>query len=269
MMPEQRAGWRIALELRLRRCSGTAFQDFFGDVMSKRHGSDYVRVRAYGRRGDKGCDGYLQSSGQVFACYGALNGELGRVSYLVEKMEEDFCKALDALASIMKEWHMVHNLVDGLPVEAIEKLEALRQANKNRQFGFIGLEGFEERIFALDPQKIEDLLGRVATSRDAQDLQAPELRDLITGIAAAADAVQADVTAIKPVPPEKLAFNNLPSHWRWLIAAGWQNAHLVSAYVGQHYDPMIGERVADVFRTRYRYLKDQHLSPGAIMSGPL
>ena len=60
--------------------------------MSKRHGSDYVRVRAYGRRGDKGCDGYLQSSGQVFACYGALNGELGRVSYLVEKMEEDFCR---------------------------------------------------------------------------------------------------------------------------------------------------------------------------------
>jgi hypothetical protein len=126
MMPEQRAGWRIALELRLRRCSGTAFQDFFGDVMSKRHGSDYVRVRAYGRLGDKGCDGYLQSSGQVFACYGALNGELGRVSYLVKKMEEDFCKASAALASIMKEWHMVHNLVDGLPVEAVEKLDALR-----------------------------------------------------------------------------------------------------------------------------------------------
>jgi hypothetical protein len=30
---------------------------------------------------------------------------------------------------------------------------------------------------------------------------------------------------------------------------------------------MIGERVADVFRVHYRYLKDQHLPPAAIMSG--
>jgi ABC-3C protein len=264
---EQRSWWRIALELKLRKCSGESFQDFFSDVMGKLHGSDFVRVRAFGRRGDKGCDGYLQNSGQVFACYGALNGALSRVSYLVAKMGEDFSKASIAIPSIMKEWHMVHNLVDGLPIEAVEKLKALREADKKRKFGFIGLEGFEERVFALDPDKIQELLGIAANSWDAQNLQPAELRDLITGIAAAADAVQADVTAIRPVPPEKLAFNNLPGHWRWLIAGGWQNAYLVSGYIGQHIDPMIGERVADVFRARYRYLKDQHLAPGAIMSG--
>ena len=267
MTPEQRSWWRIALELRLRKCSGKSFQDFFADVMAKRHGSDYVRVRPSGRLGDKGCDGYLQSLGQVFACYGALNGSSGRVSYLIAKMAEDFSKALAALPSIMKEWHMVHNLVDGLPVEAIEKLEAMRTADTQRKFGFVGLEGFEERIFALDPEKIEDLLGVAASSRDAQNLQAAQLRDLINDVAAATDAVQADFTAIRPVPPEKLAFNNLPGHWRWLIAAGWQNSHLVSGYIGQHHDPLIGERVADAFRTRYRYLKAQDLAPGAIMSG--
>ena len=76
---EQRNWWRIALELRLRQSHGDAFQDFFSVVMGQLHGSDFVRVRAYGSLGDKGCDGYLQTTGQLFQCYGALNGETNRV----------------------------------------------------------------------------------------------------------------------------------------------------------------------------------------------
>jgi hypothetical protein len=37
------------------------------------------------------------TSGQVFQCYGALNGDGGKVSYLVKKMAADFSKALKAL----------------------------------------------------------------------------------------------------------------------------------------------------------------------------
>jgi hypothetical protein len=56
MMPEQRYWWRIALELKLRKSSGDAFQDF--SMMATAHGSDFVRVRGFGTLGDKGCDGY-------------------------------------------------------------------------------------------------------------------------------------------------------------------------------------------------------------------
>src|SRR5262249_10236774 len=160
------------------------------DVMGKVHGTDFVRVRPFGKLGDKGCDGYLQSSGQVFACYGALNSESSKVAYLITKMGDDYAKAAKAIPQIMKEWHMVHNLVDGLPTEAVEKLEELRTADVNRKFGFMGMEGFEDRIFDLEQSKIEDLLGIVATSYDAKDFQVAELRDLITGIAAAADDVE-------------------------------------------------------------------------------
>lgn len=58
---EQLNWWRIALELRLRQCHGDEFQDFFSIVMGLLHGSNFVRVRAYGNLGDKGCDGYLQT----------------------------------------------------------------------------------------------------------------------------------------------------------------------------------------------------------------
>jgi hypothetical protein len=180
MTAEQRYWWRIALELKLRKSSGDAFQHFFSDVMDKLHGTDFIRVRAFGKLGDKGCDGYLQSCGQVFACYGALNSESSKVAYLVSKMGDDYAKAAKFIPLIMKEWHMVHNLVDGLPTDAITKLEGLRKADAQRKFGFFGMEGFEERIFGMQQSKIEDLLGVVATSRDAHDFQMAELRDLIT-----------------------------------------------------------------------------------------
>jgi hypothetical protein len=145
-MSTQRYWWRIALELKLRKSSGDAFQNFFSDLMGKRHGDDYVRTRPFGKLGDKGCDGYLQSTGDVFQCYGAINADTGKVDYLIGKMEEDFLKAKTALSGIMKQWHMVHNLVDGLPTEAILKMEEMRQANANIKFGFIGADGFVERL---------------------------------------------------------------------------------------------------------------------------
>jgi hypothetical protein len=217
---EQQYWWRIALELKLRKCSGDAFQEFFSQTMSAAHGSDFVRVRPFGAAGDKGCDGYLQSTGKVFACYGAINSAADKVQYLLKKMDGDFDKALKALASIMKEWHMVHNLVDGLPADAILKLEALRKANQDHIFGFMGLEGFEATIFGLPATKIDALLGMAATAQDVQNLQPTDLRDLVAAIIRATDAEPIDVSSIRPIPPDKLDFNKLPGHWRSMIVWG-------------------------------------------------
>src|SRR6185437_3670632 len=133
---QQRFYWRIALELKLRKSNGNAFQAFFSTVMSQLHGDDFVRVRPYGALGDKGCDGYLISSGRLFQCYGALAGERKIVSTLTAKMKGDFAKAKKHLSAIMKEWHLVHNIVEGLPVEAIATRQELEEANPAIVFGF-------------------------------------------------------------------------------------------------------------------------------------
>lgn len=266
MTPAQQDWWRIALELKLRKSSGDAFQDFFSSLMAKLHGDDFVRVRPFGSLGDKGCDGYLQSSGEVFQCYGALNGDGGKVAYLIGKMGEDFAKASKNLPSLLKGWSMVHNLVDGLPIEAVQKLDQMRKANSACQFAFIGLEGFEHRLFALETHNIESLLGLPANTQDALELQATELRDLIAALVESADDTALPMVAIGPVPANKLQLNKLPGHWCRLIEGGWQNAHLVSEYLQRHRDPLIGEEIAQVFRVRYQYLRAQHLPPGAIMS---
>lgn len=261
----QRYYWRIALELKLRKSNSDAFQDFFSTVMSLLHGDDFVRVRPYGALGDKGCDGYVQSNGQLFQCYGALAGELKQVATLTSKMTDDFAKALKNLAAIMKEWHMVHNIADGLPVEAVTTMSGLKGANPKLTFGFVGIEGFSDRVFRLQPFQIESLLGPAATDKDAMNFDNAALRDLVQHLCHEADAIDFDPQDLRPVPPHKLNYNNLPNHWKQLIAGGWKNAHLVGQYFDRHRDPLTGERIAKLFRDKYEYLKSQHLAPGDIM----
>jgi hypothetical protein len=263
---EQRYQWRIALELKLRKCNGDSFQDFFSTVMAQLHGDDFVRVRPFGVLGDKGCDGYLASNGQLFQCYGALAGELKQVAQLIKKIKDDYGKAHAKLKDIMREWHMVHNLVDGMPVEAVSTLKALEASNRALKFGFIGIEGFADRIFKLKRFQIATLLGPTASDLNANSLDTAALRQLVQHLSAEADAIDFAALDLRPVPPNKLVYNELPNHWKFLITGGWKNAHLVSAYFNSHADPLTGERVAKLFKDRYAYLKAQNLTPGGIMA---
>lgn len=262
---EQRYWWRIALELRLRQSHGNAFQDFFSVVMGQLHGDDFVRVRPFGKLGDKGCDGYLNSSGQLFQCYGALNGENKQVAKLTKKMTDDFSTAAAKLTEIMREWHMVHNLIEGVPTEAITTLKALETANPKIKFGFIGFEGFVERVFKLTIQQIGSLLGPAASQTDAKNLDITTLRKLVDDLAAAADAVQPEAVDLRPVPVDKLTYNRLPNHWKSLISGGWINAPIVATYFERHPEPLMGDKVAALFKGKYNYFKAQHLTPSEIM----
>lgn len=265
---EQRYWWRIALELRLRQSHGDAFQDFFSVVMGHLHGSDFIRVRAYGSLGDKGCDGYLQTTGQLFQCYGALNGETNKVATLTKKIKDDFATAKAKLGSIMKEWYMVLNLVDGVPVEAIETLEALKQANPGIKIGLIGKEGFEERVFGLNGERIASLLGPAATTVEAKSLDVAVLRRLVDDLVLSA-APLLDSVDLNLVPVGKLSHNGLPTHWQMFVRSGWANAPIVASYFARHPDPLKGDQVGVLFAQKYQALKEQNLMPGTIMTALL
>ncbi|MES9887773.1 MAG: ABC-three component system protein, partial [Candidatus Sedimenticola sp. 6PFRAG1] len=162
---------------------------------------------------------------------------------------------------------MCHSfMIDGLPVDAVEIMQELRQENPDITFGFVGLEGFEERIGGLSEAQAAEFLGPVATNDDSRNLQIEELRDLVNAVAEATESPAGTGLPIEPVPADKLDANDLPGHWRSLIFGGWQNAHLVASYIDRHPEPLIGEQIARIFNEKYQYLKTQHLSPGTIMT---
>lgn len=266
MSPNNDPHWRWRLELKLRETNGNAFQSFFSDVMEARHGSDFVRIKPYGSLGDSGCDGYLASTGEVFACYGAQNGSADKVSTLISKMAVDFGKAKDKLASIMTHWHMTHNIIDGMPIEAVQALKSLEQANPTIEFSFFAPPRFAETIGSLSEDKRIALLGPAARNRDFQNLQVSEVRELVDGVMKSVEGAPIPEAVITPVSRYKLAFNDLPGSWASAIQAGRINGHHIAAYFQNHPDPVRGESVAQIFRERYAALRVQQLSPGYIMA---
>ena len=162
---------------------------------------------------------------------------------------------------------MVHNLVDGLPIEAVEKLEELEVNNPGLVFGLVGLEGLEACIGALTRDQRVELLGPAATNLDFQDLQVEEIKVLIDAVVEKTAEALPVLVDLAPVSTSKLEANDLPTHWQSLISAGWQNAHVVATYLDEHQDTLRGETIGKLFADRYRYLKSQHLTPEIIMDG--
>jgi hypothetical protein len=261
----QRWSYKLSLELKIRNAHGVAFQDFFSTVMEKLHGDDFVRVRPFGSLGDKGCDGYLSSNGQVFQCYGKLEDAAPNAAAIVKKLGEDYGLAALHLTTIMKEWHFAHNLVNGLPTEAVLELERMKTAFPQHRFGAIGPAGLEERVFRLGDDHLFELLGPAATAEDSRNLRLEEVRDLTDSLMASIDARPIADAEIRPVPRDKLVFNDLPPHWHGLIAAASQNAPYVKQFFERHPKPETGENLAKVFAERYKALKQENLPPGTIM----
>jgi len=265
LSPQQIWQYKLSIRLKLTKSYGTEFQDFFSTIMEKVHGADFIRVRAFGSLGDKGCDGYLQISGRVFQCYGKMPDAAVNVATLVGKINGDYDLARNHLKAIMKEWHFGHNLMNGFPTEAVLALEALKAANTKHTIGLIGPDKLEEYALKLSEDKLFELFGPAATAEDSRNLNMAEVGALMDNVISAISTGPSNVSDVKTVPLNKLIFNKLPEHWCGLIRAGIQNAPYVAAFIGQHHDPEAGIKIAAAFNERYRTLRLERLEPGEIM----
>lgn len=265
MTPQERWVYQTSFALKVRSASGTAFQDFFSTVMEKRFGADFHRVRAMGSLGDKGCDGYLQSSGCVFQCYGKSEDAALNVKMLISKVNGDYALASTHLGAIMKEWHFAHNLVNGVPTEFVMTIEDLKMANPHHLIGVIGPAALEERVFELDGHVIAALLGPAATAEDSRNLRLEVVAELVNSLMASIDTEPVPEGDPIAVPMDKLDFNKLPPRWHGLISGGMQNSAYVAAYIDEHPQPETGKWLARAFSDRYHALRQELLSPGQIM----
>lgn len=232
--------------------------------MEEKHGNDFVRVKPYGKLGDKGCDGYLESTGSVFACYGAQNGVAGSVSYLINKMTEDFGKARSNLGDIMRSWHMVHNIIEGLPVEAIQKINGLKKENTDIELSLLGPHNIANIMATFSESGLEKFLGSAARNTDFRNLQMSEVKELVDAIVSVTTAPPM-TDHIEPVSSQKIQRNHIPAHWAALLQGGRMNEHHIQDYFKKHQIPTRGETLAKIFRDRYAELVAEKLSPSAIL----
>lgn len=244
----QRSWFELKFRDTFRSSDGTAFQNFFSDLMEKRFPGDFQRVKPYGSLGDRKCDGYHASLKLVFQVYAP---EALRLAPMLAKIDTDFLGALKYWKDQMLGWRFVHNQWRGLPADVIFKLNDL-EAGHGISVVHWGEPEIRNEVFLLSDADVTHLLGHAPARGTVSDLGFQDLRPVLESIAqqhSLADEI------IKPVPQDKLAANALSENVKHLLLVGMQKSALVQRFFSTWHDPQFGDRIALAFRKKYEELK--------------
>ncbi len=254
------AYYEIAFKLRYFQSKGEGFQDFFSTVMEMRYPGDFVRVRPWGRLGDRKNDGYLTSKRHLFQCYAPR--DMGMAACKA-KVSEDFAEALPYWKSYFDHWFFAHNDIDGLPADLLKLLLDLSAAHAPVTVSQWGYPELMQEFKQLQQTDLAMLLGHAPGRKDVVDLRLEDVKRLLEHIALQPEPLTVDV---RPVPAEKLEYNQLSQAAGTLLKAGMTRSEIVKKYLRGIADQTRFDRTAAAFQLRYQQLKSQGLPPDDIFT---
>lgn len=259
MEPLQTAFCEMTFRTKYHESTGESFQDFFSTVMELRYPADFVRVRPWGAHGDRKNDGYLPSQRKLFQCFAPT--DMKPLSKCIKKITQDFEGALPHWKLFFDEWIFTHNDRKGLPGDVLELLLKLSQDHAPLKATSWGYNELLTEFKRLSPSNLMTLLGPVPGLQDMVSVSLKEVRTLLEHIALQPEQLPHDV---RPVPLEKLEYNQLSNAVSTLLRAGMTRADIVKKYLRSLVDQTKHDRVADAFRQRYMELKSADVAPDDI-----
>lgn len=255
------AEWfQMKVQGRVLTARGAAFQDFFADLMEAAYPGDFERVRAYGKKGDLKCDGFLKSAGQVFQVYAPRET---KEAAMVAKVKADFAGAKKAWAGKMKHWTFVHNDGEGLPPGVVQLLAAIATKHQGIVVDSWPPSRLETVALTIPRATLVSMFGRPP---QRHDLEALTFEPVGRVVAAIKGQSLASLDPIAPVSPDKLAANSLSEGVVEYLSMGRRRELLVQDYFDHHPNPTFGEEVAAAFRIEYARLRSDGHSPDEIFA---
>lgn len=229
---------------------GTAFQNFFNQIMHK-HDSSFISVRPAGKEGDWKCDGFSSGSCTVYQCY-APEGE--KLDKAAAKVKEDFAGAWKYWDAEMQAWIFVWSAHDALPPQVLKALETVRKGTHGVSVDDWSREHLWTIVKALPEETRTDLLGaappQVGAAADTTPAEIKLLLNFLTARELTVDAANFDLTDIA----EKLQKNGLSEAVRALVTPALPVARMVHDYLTRHPDPDYSSRAAQALVAEYQRL---------------
>lgn len=234
---------------------GNEFQDWFATIMEKRFPGDFIRVRPWGKVGDRKNDGYVRSTRRLFQVY-APNDMTAKDA--LAKIDEDYHGAFPYWEEHFDEWIFMHNSKEGLGPEVTAKLLELDRAGPPAVISW-GFEELRRVVFELAPAELASLFGPAPGRRDIVNLGLDSLSPVLDHIG----AMQAnDVLDLRPPPADKIDRNMLSENVATLLKAGMSRVDLVRKYF--RLQPVRKDEIAESFRYRYNEVRRDGLTPDEI-----
>ena len=259
MNKASRAYYNVVFERDFLRMKGNEFQRLFADLMEKRYpGGDFIRIRPWGRTGDRKNDGYLKSQRTLFQVYAP--NEMKEAAAL-KKIEEDFTGALPHWKKYFHTWVFAHNARDGLGPGITKKLLELDHNSKHVTVTHWGYEELRLELFHLSAEAISDLLGPAPTDKEFLQIGFEDLKAVLGTISRQPAPPMPDVNQ---VPREKIEINRLSQDTEILINAGRRKSPLVAKFFKQYPDPEYGDEIVETFTAKYEELRIAGFEPDRI-----
>lgn len=253
-----RAFYEMRFDVAFLKKKGKEFQDFFSGIMERCHPGDFSRVKPWGQHGDRKNDGYQKSTRTIYQVYAP--NELSALE-TNNKIDEDFNGALLHWEQYFNTWVFVHNSGDGLGPETLKKLLELGLNHPQIKIETWGYEELRQKVFSLKESDIIPLFGSVPTKREMLNVRMDDLQIVISRISQQVGPLE---QVIRPVPPDKLDANALSDNVEILLTAGMRKSNLVAVFFEKYHDPLLGEKTAEAFRTKYIELRETKISPDEI-----
>ncbi len=255
-----RAYYDVVFERDFHKKRGSEFQNLFCEIMELRYPSDFVRVRPWGREGDRKNDGYLRSKRVIFQVYAPNDMDAATA---IKKIDEDFHECLPYWAEHFDCWSFVHNSREGLSPPITKKLLELDGESTDVAVGHFGFAELWTEVSALGIAELEMVFGPAPSQRAMLSVGFDEIQ-VVTGTIAHAQPT--DDSDMRPVPARKLAANALSEDVAALLRLGMTRANLVEDFFQRWHDPLLGDRVAMAFRAEYVRLREAGMGPDEIFA---
>ena len=259
MHPTTRAWYELKFELLVSRKRGNEFQDFFSEIMTLAHRSDFVKVRPWGSYGDRKNDGYIISSKELFQVYAPAELE---DSVAARKITEDFEGAIHHWSQDVSKWTFVHNSLDGIGPKSLALLLEISRKHPQRQLSFFTPDDLRRVVFSLSTEDIAKILGPAFEAPAPSRITFNEIRTALEHIARVLPEAP---ESVGEVDYGKLDANGLNKNNRQLIRWGYSVTHRVADFLNEYtFDPELGQKVAATLRIEYLRLKQTGLGPNEI-----
>lgn len=257
-----RCFYEMKFELCYLKKTGNEFQDFFSEIMEKRHkDGDFIRVRPWGNIGDRKNDGYLNSERILFQVYAPNELTANEAN---KKIDEDFSEALPHWEKYFDKWRFVHNAKNGLGPQVTAKLLELDKAHNNICVKHFGFEDLRAKFFELIEADIVHVVGNVPSAASSTSLGFENFKILLGHIIVNRDRVDPD---LRPVPQNKLEINNFSDHIESMIKFGLTKTSLVREFFEKWPDATYGESITTAIKNEYVKLRTEGLNSDHIFYG--
>lgn len=254
-----RSFYELSFKVAFMERKADEFQDFFSSVMEKRYPADFIRVRPWGKIGDRKNDGYLRSRRTLFQSY-APNDM--RAPECIAKINEDFNGALPHWKEHFSIWVFVHNSMLGLGPDVTATLLVLDQKHTDLTVTQWGFEELRQEAMKLLEPDLASLLGPAPSRQGMIELGLADLVPVLDHVIRLAPVPDPD---LRPVPADKLQRNLLSDSVAALLRLGMSRVDLVKKYFTLK--TTLQDQLAESFRSKYRELRSSSASPDDIFTG--